>query len=291
MKIAKFFVLCSILMASSATITNAGNSENIFAIPCEDALMDFNQDTSIDLRIDDSSRLFSGAGTKHIFKLPIKATNIVVSEEMRDSRIQQDFKLLAAAFPGIGKVGPYAAVDKAPPKDVCIEYTQKYKRSKISFTIKDAQDKEILNKTLTAGPAEHWYLSADMPVTKVSQLVYDSESKTLKEKDKPSTFYFGLNYKVGDLFTEYKLDKFYNDFSVKVLFKASSHPNESMGIGLGYPVGPAELFVASLWTQNEDDVEGTTKGITQFFAAGVSFNISKGLDWLKSDKSEKSTVK
>jgi hypothetical protein len=56
-----------------------------------------------------------------------------------------------------------------------------------------------------------------------------------------------------------------------------------MGLGLGYNLGVVEVFVAHLWTKDDADVSGPTRGTTETTTYGISLNITKGIDWLKGD--------
>lgn len=153
-----------------------------------------------------------------------------------------------------------------------------------SRTKTEAEDESLETRTtdLIAGPREMLYLSADLPVTKVKELQYDKASNQVTEKDAPENFYLGLNINpFYDVYTQHRSEVFYRNFSLKLLVKASSRPRESMGVGLGYRFGMMDVFVAHMRTQDDPDI--SSGGGTSSTAAGVSFNISKAVDWLSGD--------
>lgn len=141
------------------------------------------------------------------------------------------------------------------------------------------------SESLVAGPREIFYLTADMPVSQVKQVQYDKASNTVTEKDTPSTFYFGFNITpFGDAATNYRADSVLENLSLKLLAKASSRPSESTGIGIGYRLSMFDFFVAHMRTQDDPNV--SSGGATSSTAYGISFNISKAVDWVTSKSSE-----
>lgn len=140
------------------------------------------------------------------------------------------------------------------------------------------------SESLVAGPREIFYLTADMPVSQVKQVQYDKASNTVTEKDTPSTFYFGFNITpFGDAATNYRADSVLENLSLKLLAKASSRPSESTGIGIGYRLSMFDFFVAHMRTQDDPNV--SSGGATSSTAYGISFNISKAVDWMTSNSS------
>ena len=141
------------------------------------------------------------------------------------------------------------------------------------------------SESLVAGPREMFYLTADMPVSQVKQVQYDKASNKVTEKDAPSTFYFGFNITpFGDAATNYRADSVLENMSIKLLAKASSRPSESTGIGIGYRFSMFDFFVAHMRTQDDPNV--SSGGATSSTAYGISFNISKAVDWVTSKDGE-----
>lgn len=267
MKYLKFGVV-ALFMAISINATAA--EVDLSLVVCKEIYIDLEETESG--RIPPSEK-----GSKHYLKVPTGVSKAKLKEEKRKSRISEDLATIVKIASEISDI----KAAKAVPQPQCVEYTQGYKRTKIEVRTLDASDKELSSHTLIAGPAEHFYLSADMPVTSIKQLSYDSGTNSVIEKEKPASFYLGINAKVGDVFTNYPVKEFYKDISFKALVKASSKPSESMGLGIGYNFKVMEVFVARVWTKDDESVGGTSLGNTPSTIFGVSFNLTKGLNWLK----------
>lgn len=230
--------------------------------------------------VDESGRIPpSGKDTPHMLKVPTGAAKVNLKEEKRKTRIAEDLATLKKIAEGMFKT--QAEFTEAVAKKECVKYEQSYDRATVEIQVLDSQGKELSSSTLVAGPSEHFYLSADMPVTNIKQLTYDSGTNSVIEKEKPASFYIGLNAKFGDVFTNYQFKEFYNDLSIKALVKASSRPSESMGVGVGYNFKLMEIFVARVWTKDDQNVGGASVGTTASTIFGVSFNLTKGLEWTK----------
>ena len=222
----------------------------------------------IELKDDDIRIPPSKKGSSHTILIKAGVSSAEGIEKKRKSRIVED----------IGTLANIGGMIKSTKKK-CIQYTQTHKRTILELTTIDVKKKKS-NYILTAGVAEHWYMSADMPVNSVKQLSYDSTNNKLIEKEKPASFYIGLNYKLGDIFTNYKAFDFHN-ITLKGLVKASSSPSESIGLGLGYDFKYFELFVASVWTKDDENIPEQSIGHTNSVIFGISFNLNKGLSWVK----------
>ena len=219
---------------------------------------------------------FSGKGDSIEFRVPNGTSSVTVSEEKRKPRIVEEIVTIVKAI----REKEVEAI--VPQEIICASYVQKYKRSTITVTALDKGNKELaVSKELIAGPAEHLYLSADLPVTNIKQLTYDSSSSKVVEKEKPASFYLGVNYQVGDIFTDYPGSKFYKKLSLKLMLKASSKPSESMGIGIAYSFDAADIFAARIRTKDDPSVGGSSLGSTDATVIGASFNITKGIEWYK----------
>lgn len=220
---------------------------------------------------------FSGKDDMHEFKVPTQTVSVSVSEEKRKPRIVEEIITIVKA---ISDMTVNAIPTPEPNK--CVSYVQKYKRSTIKVTALDKDKNELaVSKSLIAGPEENLYLSADIPITNIKQLSYDSSTNTVVEKEKPSSVYLGVNWRLGDVFTDYPGSEFYKKFSVKFMLRASSKPSESMGIGLAYSFDAVDVFAARIRTKDDSSVGGQSLGYTDATVVGVSFNITKGLEWLK----------
>ncbi|MFZ5757064.1 MAG: hypothetical protein ACOY3X_09190 [Pseudomonadota bacterium] len=247
-----------------------------------------------DTRADGTRLTPSGQGA--LLRFPGKQGQFAdVTETERKSRIAEDLaKLLKYLADRTSTMD--AATDAKPH---CFEFNQAYQRSTIDIVFKDAGKQEINRRTgLIAGPEEHWYITADAPVTNPKQLKFDAGEGKVVEKEVPSVFYLGINYQIGDLYRNYDVEwtswkgwfsrkegpenwrNFGNRLSLKAMLKADKDPSESWGLGLGYTTHYVDFFVANVWTQQEVATAGKELHHTDNVVYGVSFNVSRGIEWL-----------
>jgi hypothetical protein len=138
--------------------------------------------------------------------------------------------------------------------------------------------------TITTGPTEHAFLSADLAVNSVKQLKL--ESGQLVPKDNPSTFYVGFDYMLGDVLAE--TSTFPQGLTFKALIEASKDPTNSYGLALGMRFKNVKLpgisldtfspFAGYFWTRNDTLTGHKYKGD---WRAGISLNLDKALNWVK----------
>ncbi len=208
------------------------------------------------------------------FQAPATTKFIEVTEERRDLRIVKELREVARAV---------AKADSAPTRsdELCGSYTASMKRSTITVRALGDGDVELEKVVIIFGPEEGGYLSADIPIGDIKQLKYDTATNTVVERGTPSSIYLGINYKpFGDVYSEYEVTDYKNNFAVKLMFKASSKPGNSYGVGLAYSFDIAEVFVARIRTKSDPSIPETTRGYKDSTVVGVSFNVSKGIDWL-----------
>ncbi len=214
-----------------------------------------------------------------MIKLPQGTNQVFVSEKPKASRLTEDMQTLL-------KLGIYnlfimkAANEEERRKPLeCITYKQSYLRSNTTIKIIDEHNK-TRNYSFFIGEEDHFYLSADMLISSIKELYYEEESQSFIEKEQPSSFYFGFNYKIGDLTTQYPIREFYNNLSLKAIAKVAKRPSASMGLGLGYHLNDnIEFFVAEVWTRDNKNVNREKLGYTPTTTYGVSFNLAKALGW------------
>ncbi len=149
--------------------------------------------------------------------------------------------------------------------------------------------------TVSTGPVESLFLSLDLPVTKVSDVVYDSASRTLQPKTTPTVVFLGLDYvPFGDVLTKPRSVGL-SSVVLKGFIKLSSRPSDAWGFGLGFRPPALDLggikldlfqaFGAYVWTRQDrvaasgDQAPGSS--YKPALRAGVSFNLDKLGDWLK----------
>lgn len=178
------------------------------------------------------------------------------------------------------------------------------KRGTLTFKVLDthaiagtgAEDKKEESKELKiiTGPSEHWFLSVDVPVTKVSEIQYDSSTNSLQKKDAPTLFYLGINYMLGDLYAH---NQSWSDYVVfKALINLSSKPQDSFGVAIGYRVPDIDFlsglvldaftpFAGVVWKKGDTIENGAVQSDHAYgkptWVFGLSFNIGKAVDWMK----------
>jgi hypothetical protein len=143
--------------------------------------------------------------------------------------------------------------------------------------------------TLTTGPVEHWFLSADMPVRRTNQLQFDPATNTLKAAETPAQFYIGVDYLIGDLLHDPNNSSLLKNLVLKGMFKASKNPVESFGVAIGlrgsYVVNldTVSPFVGYVFTRADPDVPpdvANSGKISRTLQVGASFNLDQALAWL-----------
>lgn len=152
-----------------------------------------------------------------------------------------------------------------------------------------AADPIEASKTIITGPAEHLFLAADVPVTKVDELKVPDSGGAIDVKKKPSSFYASVNYSLGDLYAQKQP---WEGLSLKGFVSVSKQPLDSYGVGLGYRTPDFSVlgwdfsalspFVGYFVTTTEvtDDAGVKTEKEIRGWRAGISFNLDKALGWL-----------
>lgn len=233
------------------------------------------------------SRVLSGKGaTIEVFYDTCQVTGKVsFKEEERNSRIRSELLQLVKAVAG----------PQASSTDVCTtgmaSYVTKYTRSTLTISA-PVKDDKVETRTVLVGPIERLFLGVDLPVGDRKTLQYDEESKSLVPKDKAAQLYLSLNIASGDVLTATEDLKSLDRLSLKLMVKASSHPLDAYGIGVGYrlrgfdslDLNGFSVFVAYLI----DKQDGVAGGVPQFdqnkrkvWRAGISYDLGTALKWLK----------
>jgi hypothetical protein len=254
------------LLLSTTLLTTSLLSKELTLIPCPSTeVMDIDKLTSQRLITPD------GQGSQFLFRVKAGTKSVYIDERPRTSRVAKDFATLIQISSDI--IGFRAKEFK----DQCVIYKQSFKRSSVHLETIDETNNTTVYSFRT-GKKENLYLTTDMPITSIKELNYDTKTDTVSEKEQPASFYLGVNYKIGDIYTHYPLSEFYKNFSLKAMAKISKRPTESMGFGLSYPLSEGiEVFVAKLWTRDRGEDVGDTTTITY----GVSFDLNRGLEWIQ----------
>ena len=164
----------------------------------------------------------------------------------------------------------------------------------------DAQDDPAparAQATLVTGPAEHWFLSADLPFRRFQELKLNSETNVVEAAEKPTRFFVGLNYSLGDLLSERPAG-----WRQSIVFKGSvlagKHPLDSFGFAVAYRGGilssfgikfdTVSPFAGVYWTRNDvtptTEAPGTKTALKSTIQVGFAFNLAEALAWTKGDK-------
>lgn len=216
-----------------------------------------------------------------------KTVNIKFKETDKDAQIIQDagtlLTALQKAFGGI-------AEDKKGLKMFKSSYTIASKRSDIEIKVVE-NDKDLAKTTVSNGPEEHFYISADVSLTKIKKKSFNKDDNTLKNEDLSTPYYFGINYMFGDITSN--TNYWWQNIVIKSLFKISEKPYESMGIAIGsrkifnVETNLISPYVGVVWTLGDNIENGASKTNSKYYEsiiAGISLNIDKAADLVKPKK-------
>jgi len=216
-----------------------------------------------------------------------KNAEIKISESKRKTRIAQDVSTLTTLIVSLlARSGLTIAMEE---KSLVLKHSSG--KLDISVTvdkdIKGVEKKEEKMEIIT-GPTEHWFLSADLITTKLSEVKFVSASGTIEPKETPKVFYLGLNWMIGDILKERQC--FFKHFFIKGMLQFSKKPLDSYGVGIGFRFpsfkvlginsSAFSVFAAMVWSKEQigEPLVNHTKRQVQF---GISFNLDKGLGWIK----------
>jgi hypothetical protein len=163
--------------------------------------------------------------------------------------------------------------------------------------------------TLVNGPTEHAFISADVPITKLSDVQFDSTGHSIGTTGTPVRPHAGFNFMVGDVLDTLR-PHWYDGLMAKGLVLISRRPTDSYGIGAGYRF-PSEwapfglqldnLSVFAAWMRSRVASAATGSGATaaglpslrskEGVRFGLSFNLDKALDWVKPPTTTQSAAK
>lgn len=208
--------------------------------------------------------------------------NITFEEKARKTRIANDLSVLTKLVVKITTKGAAPEIEIARAT-----YQLAKRRANLTVTAKLGKSK-ISKARLVTGPTEHWFLSADLPVAKLSEVKFVQDKGTLQPRETPKNFYLGLNCMIGDILKERQ--NLLKNFFVKGMLKISKSPLDGYGVGIGYrfpkvrPLGidisSFSIFAAVIWTKEENEAKTETLTKRQILF-GISYNLDKALGWVK----------
>jgi hypothetical protein len=216
----------------------------------------------------------------YVFHIGKKA-EIKIEEKKRKTRIAQDISILTKLI--------VSDLTKAEMFISMVDRQYRLGKQYGTLLVSTALDKEKEEKMeIITGPTEHWFLSADLIVLKLSKVKFVGNQGTIEPRETPKVFYLGVNWMIGDVLKERQ--NLLKNFFVKGMVKFSKKPFDSYGFGIGYrfpgvkvlgiDISSFSVFGSWLWTkeQQEEKAEELTKRQIQF---GISFNLDKALEWVK----------
>jgi hypothetical protein len=231
------------------------------------------------------------------------APRVSIKEEARKTQLSQD---LATLLKIVKKISGLETLRRDRSPSALRAHRTEYLLTRVRSQLTVAGEAVLLDPkessgqpnavgqvVLLTGPAEHFFLSADLPITKASQLKYDNERHQLVNRDEPSTFYVGLDYILGDLLSDRR--PVMGGIVLKGLLKIAKQPLDSYGAAIGYrfttlKTAGFELdgfspFVGYIWTKEDELTDAGAPQRESHYRgsvrAGISLNLDKALDWVK----------
>ena len=263
---------------------------------------------------EDPTRIISAAPDQIMLILPADVTDkapvAVVKETKRLTRLAQDIQTLVTTV--IQKeLGKGTAADKEPTLQVMVQtITLSERRATVDIsargvptpgenrTIADDSCKNgacVMRKTtVTTGGTELCFLSIDVPITKVSDVKYDSTTGSLQLQSTPTTAFLGFDVAFDDILT--KPEGFgWRNLVGKAFIKLSSRPADAFGFGIGFrpprvslgglSLDVLQVFGAYVWTSQDSVTSASATNPNSSYKGsirgGLSFNLDKLADWLK----------
>jgi len=136
--------------------------------------------------------------------------------------------------------------------------------------------------SLKSGPAEYFSLSANLPVTSVSQLTIDSQQQVVT-KQAPKEFLVGFDWNFGDVYSDYSMWNLSRGF-VTAMARFSKQPLDTLGVGLGYNFGPVSLFGGPLGIRQPTSASAAGTAVAMRYKVawrlGVAFDLGTAAGWV-----------
>jgi hypothetical protein len=203
-------------------------------------------------------------------------------EKSRKAKLAKDLSVLLKIV--------VAIVAKGVPPDIEMARTtyQLGKKRAILTVSASLGGKKTSKVEVITGSREHWFLSTDLPVAKLSDVKFVQDKGTVEPRETPKHLYLGMNWMIGDILAEKQ--NLLKNFFFKVMLKMSRAPLDGYGIGIGYrfpkvrllgiDISSFSMFASFIWTKEE--IENKTEELKKRqFLFGISYNLDKALGWVK----------
>lgn len=207
---------------------------------------------------------------------------IEFAEKSRKTRMAQDLSILVKTVVVMAAKGKKAEIE-------IYRTTYQLTKRRAALTVTASLSEVKTSKVeVVTGPAEHWFLSADLPAAKLSDVKFVQAKGTLEPKETPRNIYLGLNCMMGDILREQQ--SIFKNLFIKGMLKLSQKPLDGYGVGIGYrfpkvralgiDISSFSIFAAMMWTKEENDTKTETLTKRQILF-GIGYNLDKALAWMK----------
>jgi hypothetical protein len=159
------------------------------------------------------------------------------------------------------------------------------KDTTVSGPKSDKATENAASADVLTGSPEHWFIAANVNVTRFSQLSFDDKTNSVVPKEKSPQFLLSANYFLGDLASTSS-----NNVFVGLAIAPTTSPTRAMGpiVGIrlhtmslgGFSLDAISPYVGYVRMTNED---GTAEGnrVRWHSVVGLQFNLDKLVEWLK----------
>ncbi len=232
---------------------------------------------------------------------PGPVPRISFAEVKRRSRLESDLRTLMSVVQRT--IDPSAAVEAVPGLACAMkQHTLVYRRAHLKVSVQRAKpasepadetgEEAAVETTLRTGPKEHWFVSADVPLTQLNDVQFNENSE-LELAETPSRWLVALNFTPGDLAEDennWSRNVLHN-LVIKTQITLSTEPLETFGFAvglrgrylssLGIDFDTITPFVGALYTRSEPNpADPSDTRLTLTWQVGISLNISKALGWI-----------
>ena len=194
--------------------------------------------------------------------------------------------LRIAATEALGKLRVTAPTPQAPP-----QAAQPGQPTATAPTSGSAP--QVTKAKLLTGPNEHWFLTADVPVTSAETFAFDEDTDQLDLVEEPSRFYVGIGFLFGDLASETR--SFFGNLVLKGMVTLSKRPLDSYGFAVGFRGSYLKRFGVDFetltpfvgYTYSLEDAVNSAGQVKEKsrrnkqFRFGVSLNLDRATSWME----------